>query len=386
MVTIMDNGAARNALDAHGERIGVLSASRWPADEARRWHDEQPWLCGFNFLPSTAVNFIDMWQAFSFDAETIERELGYAAGIGFNTLRTNLPFSVWEIERDGLLERIDRFLAIADGLGLKTMLCLMDDCGFSGEDPIVGLQYDPVPGVHNSRAVASPGRSIVMAPARWPDLAAYVRSVVSRFADDRRVLAWDLYNEPGNLMIFKEAGERVFDPALEPLSFELMLEAFAWCRAIAPTQPLTVAGWHVPLSVPGVNGPHVFYEHPIDSAAFALSDVVSFHAYVPASWMARIIQGLRRFDRPLFCTEWMARHAGSRIADQLPLLKNERVGAWQWGLVNGRTQTHIPWPMIKCSDHSEAMWFHDLLSGDGTPFDAAEIVQIQNLCASKFSV
>lgn len=356
------------------ERIDLLRCRRWSEETACVWYEERPWLCGFNFLPSTAVNFIEMWQAASFDAETIERELGWARKIGFNTLRTNLPFDVWRADRDGLMQRVDRFLAIAEANGISTMLCLMDDCGFSGNGPALGAQPDPIPGVHNSRAVASPGRRVVMTPSAWGEVEAYVRDTVSRFAADPRILAWDVYNEPGNLMIFAPDGEHSFASELGAFSHRLLVEAFSWCREIAPTQPLTVAAWRVPSY--GAE-PETFYDNDIDRTALALSDVVSFHAYTSAGRVAGIIDQLRGIGRPILCTEWMARHADSRIKDQLSLFRSQHVGAWQWGLVNGRTQTHIPWPaMMATHMEEESAWFHDLLRADGTPYSPDEVLEI----------
>ena len=315
-----------------------------------------------------------MWQATSFDVVTIERELGWAREIGFNTLRTNLPFDVWRSDRNGLVERIDRFLAITEANGISTMLCLMDDCGFSGDGPALGVQPDPIPGVHNSRAVASPGRRVVMTPSAWDEVEAYVRDMVGRFAADPRILAWDIYNEPGNLMIFALDGEHSFATELGAFSHRLLVEAFSWCRDIAPTQPLTVAAWRVPSY--GAE-PETFYDNDSDRTALALSDVVSFHAYTSAARVAKIIDQLRGAGRPILCTEWMARHAGSQIKDQLSLFHSERVGAWQWGLVNGRTQTHVPWPaMMSKYAEDENVWFHDLLCTDGTPYSLDEIREI----------
>ncbi|EOJ9651489.1 1,4-beta-xylanase, partial [Enterobacter roggenkampii] len=143
---------------------------QWSREQAQAWYQQKGWLCGFNYLPSTAVNWTDIWQAETFDAATIERELGWAAEAGYNTLRINLPFIVWEHDRDGLMARIDRFLTIADGHGFSTMLTLMDDCGFSGDEPYLGPQKPPVPGKHNSQAAASPGRDKVCDPDCWADI------------------------------------------------------------------------------------------------------------------------------------------------------------------------------------------------------------------------
>lgn len=196
---------------------------QWSKAQAQAWYQQKGWLCGFNYLPSTAVNWTNIWQQETFDAETIDRELGWAAEAGYNTLRINLPFIVWEDDRDGLIARIDKFLTLADSRGFSTMLTLMDDCGFSGDEPYLGPQKPPVPGKHNSQAAASPGRDKVCDPDCWPHIERYIRDVVRQFRDDSRVLLWDLYNEPGNRGIFATGTQEVqYDAKLETCAHELM--------------------------------------------------------------------------------------------------------------------------------------------------------------------
>ena len=355
-----------------------LQDRRWTAERACAWASERPWHCGFNFLPSTAVNFLEMWRAETFDPATIERELGWASEIGFNALRTNLHYLDWRHDRDGLICRVGRFLDIAGRHGIGSMLCLFDDCEFSGEPPAWGPQPGPRPNVHNGRAIGSPGRRLVADRAEWPRLQAYVQDVIGRFARDPRVLVWDLYNEPANRMIFADAGsQRVHCESLEPASQALMHATFAWAREVAPDQPLTVAPWRI-----GAMGGEA-YGHPIDRDALALSDVVSFHAYCSLPHLKFLVEALERLGRPIFCTEYMARTVQSRIADQLPLLRDRKVGAFQWGLVKGRTQTHLPWPGIPidlgASDAAAQEWFHDILTEEGHPYCPIEVETIRTL-------
>lgn len=356
--------------------VELVARDRWSVDRAHQWAQARPWHCGCNFLPSSAVNFLEMWHGPSFDRATIRRELGWAAELGLNALRTNLPFLVWRHDRDGLLARIEDFLDIANGHGLATVLCLFDDCGFSGEEPVFGAQPDPIPGVHNSRAVASPGRNLVMDRTVWPELEHYVTDVIERFKNDPRILFWDLYNEPGNGMVFTADGLGDISEALEPHSHALMLESFGWTRKVAPAQPLTVAAWRT-----SPTGSDPGYASAIDTDALELSDIISFHAYLPLERTDRIIAGLARRGRPIFCTEWMARAATSRIADQLELMRCREVGCFHWGLVRGRTQTHLPWPeaLLGGGTHDGTTWFHDLLEPDGSAHDPKEIALIRAL-------
>ena len=353
-------------------------ADRWSTTKAQDWWDQQSWVCGFNYLPSTAVNFLEMWMADRFDRETIARELRWASDIGYNSTRINLHYLVWKYDRDGLLERLDWFLACAAGLGLSVMPVLFDDCGFGGSEPVYGPQPDPVAGIHNSRAVASPGRAAVMDRAQWPLFEAYVKDVLSRFASDPRVLAWDLYNEPGNGMIFCHDGSfKVYDPALSEHSRDLMIQSFQCAREVAVSQPLTVAAWRTPPA--GIQTPA--YDNEIDQLALSLSDIITFHAYCDREHASRYIAQLTALGRPMLSTEWMARTIGSRIEDQLALYHDAKVGCYHWGFVRGRTQTHLPWPSMLESYHGRQReqgeapmeWFHDVLEPDGSPYDPREI-------------
>jgi hypothetical protein len=355
---------------------------RWSAERANAWWDEQPWICGVNFLPSTAVNFLEMWLDEAFDRSTIERELGWASDIGFNAIRVNLHFLVWQHDRDGLLERFDWLLTVASSVGIRTVPCFFDDCGFGGFEPRYGAQPNPIPGVHNSRAVASPGRAALSDASIVGALETYVCEFVARHADDERILFWDLYNEPGNRMIFSENGAETYEPDISAASLRLMRNAFAWARSASPSHPLTVGAWTTQTS----GSDDQPYQTEIDQTAIALSDIVSFHAYWNAQRVRAIIDFLAREGRPMICTEWMARTVGSRIEDQLSVFRQNEVGCFQWGFVNGRTQTHLPWPSELLEAHGGVVakdgWFHDLLNRNGQPYDPEEIAVVRSLATA----
>jgi hypothetical protein len=345
---------------------------RWSEADANAWWRARPWLCGFNFLPSTAVNFIEMWHRDSFDAATIERELGWAAGLGFNAFRINLHYLVWKHDRDGLLDRLDRVMGIGAAVGIDAIPVLFDDCGFGGAEPDYGPQPDPVPGVHNSRAVASPGRAMLYDGAERHGFERYVADIVGRFRTDPRVAFWDLYNEPGNRMIFGPSGADLYLPDFSDQSLALVRRSFAVARDQEPCQPLTVGAWSTPVA--GVLD--AAYETVIDRTALDLSDILTFHAYLSTEKVADIIAALETRDRPMICTEWMARPVGSRIGDQLEMFHSRDVGCVQWGLVQGRTQTWLPWPEELVAAHGgdadRSVWFHDILFPSGEPYDASE--------------
>ncbi|WP_108783195.1 1,4-beta-xylanase [Pontivivens insulae] len=352
--------------------------ARWSEDDAKAWWARQPWICGFNFLPSSAVNFIEMWHPPTFDRAGIERELGWAADIGFNAMRFNLPFVGWQEDREGLLNRVDAVLEIGHRLGIRSVPCLFDDCEFGGSVPVWGPQQEPIAGVHNSRAVASPGRILLQDTSLFDDFERYVQDVITRYGNDPRVLFWDLYNEPGNRMEFDATGysrSAIGDPAV---SLELMERSFLWARALNPTAPLTVAAWTTPLPDEDAHP----YQTEIDRVALLQSDIVTFHAYWNRAKVEEFIAYLEVLDRPMLCTEWMARAIDSRIEDQLGLFRERGIGCFQWGMVKGRSQTELPWPRELVAAHggniTKHEWFHDLLHRDGTPYLPTEIATIRS--------
>ena len=322
---------------------------RWTPEQATNWYNALPFLLGVNYLPATAINSTEMWQAETFDTETIRRELDWASQIGVNALRVFLPFLVWEADEAGFLTRFAAFLALAAEKKIWVMPIFFDDCAFAGKEPFLGKQDDPLPGVHNSGWTPSPGTRLADAPSEWHRLEAYVRSFIGAFRTDARILAWDVYNEPGN----EGRGNR---------SLPLLEAAFDWARGADPMQPITVAIWNETLT-------------DLNRVSLDRSDISSFHRYEPWEQTRAAIEICRRAapGRPVLCTEWMSRTLGSHVETHLPGFQAEQVGCFAWGLVNGRTQTHFPWGWS--ADKGEPdVWFHDLLRADGSPYSASEAV------------
>ncbi len=315
---------------------------RWETEKANAWYRSLPWLVGCNFIPSSAINQLEMWQAETFDMATIERELGWAAGLGMNTVRVFLHDLAWEADANGFKARLDRFLGCSAKLGIRTLLVIFDDC-WNG-NPRTGKQPEPVPGVHNSGWLQSPGVSAVNDPATWPRLERYVRDVVGTFRQDDRIVMWDLYNEPGNTQ-------------QNELTLPLLCKGFEWARAVEPSQPLTSGVW--------------CENACLTTFQTEASDVITFHNYSDADNLISQIVKLRQYGRPLICTEWL-RRGHSDVATCLPVFHRERVGCCNWGLVSGKTQTIYPWGSTEGSPEPR-LWFHDLLKSNGTPFNPEEI-------------
>lgn len=340
---------------------------RWTVSKARDWYARQPWLVGANYATSTAINQLEMFQAETFDPVTIDRELGWAHDrFGMNTVRVYLHDLLWLQDPEGFKVRLEQFLTIADRHGIRPILVLFDSCW--NPDPKLGAQHWPVPGVHNSGWLQSPGRRDLVDPANDARFRAYVEGIVGAHARDPRVLAWDIWNEPDN-----PGGGSYNDDQLkdEVRRVEALLpQAFAWARAQNPIQPLTSGVWIGPDWSPGAAS-----LTKIQRIQLAESDVITFHNYEwPEVFEARIAQ-LRPYGRPLICTEWLARGNGSNVETILPIGRRENVGMINWGLVDGDTQTRLPWDSWErpYTLQEPTIWFHDLMRRDGSPYRLREI-------------
>jgi len=349
----------------------VASRARWSAERARSWHAEAGWLVGCNFTPSTAGNQFELWQAATFDPATIDRELGFASGLGFNSIRLFLHDLLWTLDGDAFLGRIDEVLAIASGHGIGVMPVLFD--GVWHPHPRPGPQPEPRPGVHNSTWVQGPGAAVLADPSRWDALRPYVEAVVERFGGDPRVQVWDLFNEPDQRNALPYAHLEIRRKSSK--ADGLLNRVFDWCEAIDPDQPLTAGVFT------GVSG-SVERVSALNRTMLSRSDVISFHCYSPRGRLEATIDHLAAYDRPMLCTEWLARPLGSTV-DLLEVFADRNVGAYCWGLVDGRTQTKYPWTSWVRPTTGDRRWFHELFRDDGLPYDDAEAALIQRITSAR---
>jgi len=337
---------------------------RWSEARANTWYAKQPWLVGSNYTPATAINELEMWQAETFDPQRIDLEFGWAESLGFNTMRVFLHDLLWQQDAAGFRKRIDTFLGIAEKHHIKILFVLFDSCW--DPHPQLGKQHAPRPGVHNSGWVQSPGAVGLQDPTQLPRLEGYAKGVVGAFAKDQRVLGWDVWNEPNN----KNSGSYAEgEPSNKfDLVLALLPKVFAWAREAGATQPLTSGVWEGDWSSPEKLG-------PMEKIQLELSDVISFHNYAPPEDFEKHVRWLRQYHRPLLCTEYMARPAGSTFEAILPLAKKEHVAAINWGLAAGKTQTYYPWdswehPYV---GREPAVWFHEVFRTDGQPYSQKEV-------------
>jgi hypothetical protein len=264
------------------------------------------------------------------------------------------------------------FLTIAAKHGIRPMFVLFDSVWDPSPQP--GPQRAPKPGVHNSGWVQGPGAKALTDSSQQPRLEAYVKGVVGAFGQDSRVLAWDLWNEPDNM---NNSSYRKLEPANKiALVEELLPKVFAWARAARPLQPLTSGVWQ------GDDWSVDDKLSKVDRIQLDNSDVISFHDYNdPAKFESRI-RALQRFRRPILCTEYMARGNKSTFEGSMPVALKYGVAVYNWGLVQGKTQTHLPWDSWKqpyTGGREPAVWFHEVFRNNGTPYKEGEVQLIRKL-------
>ena len=329
----------------------IAPAKIWSAEKANAWYQQHKWITGANYLPATAINQLEMWQAETFDTATINRELGWAENIGFNAMRVFLHSVVWKTDAEGFKKRITQYLGIADRHRIKTMFVFFDDCW--NKIPKAGKQPDPKPGIHNSGWMQDPGQPMSNDTTLFPGLEKYVKDVMTTFSKDKRILLWDLYNEPGN------SGKR-------DSSLPLLTKVFQWAREVAPEQPITAGLW-------------AWDFEKLNAFQLQNSDIVTYHDYEEPQWHQRVIELLKASGRPLICTEYMARIRNSRFSNILPLLKKQNVGAINWGFVSGKSNTIYAWDTPIPDGGQPIEWFHDIFFPDGKPYRQDEVNLIKKL-------
>ncbi len=327
----------------------------WSKSQAITWQTENGWLRGCNFIPSSAINQLETWQEESFDPKTIDKELGWAEDIGMNCMRVYLHHLAWEIDKTGFKNRMNEYLKIADSHGIKTIFVFFDDCWNATYK--AGKQPNPKPGVHNSGWVRDPGDLLFEKPELMAELEEYVKDILTTFKADQRIALWDLYNEPGN-------------SGYENKSIPLLKNAFQWGWEIRPSQPLSAGIWNNKLK-------------ELNKIQLENSDVVTYHNYSNPKNHQHAIDTLKTYGRPLVCTEYMARRFNSLFSNIMPLLKKENVGAINWGLVAGKTNTKYAWGQPIPDGSEPALWFHEIFRKDGTPYKQAEVDVIKELTGKK---
>lgn len=329
---------------------GGLPGGRWEERRIWTWYDQLGPVKGVNYIPRTAVNSVEMWMKETFDPETIDEELGWARGLGYNSIRVQLQFVVWQADPEGFLERVDQLLDLAAGHGLRMVPVLFDDLNRAGQPPRIGPQPEPVPDAHNARWVSSPAPEAVTDRSQWPELEQYVKGVMGEFRRDGRILYWDLYNNAGNSGLWEK-------------TLPLMDQTFNWARSVDAAQPLAVSAWRK-------------FGSAMAARKLERSDLVTFQSFESVETVEAQLQLLQRYQRPIICSDWLVRQAGSDFEQLLPLFAAYRVGWFNCGLVSGKTQLQVQEARFR-SEQKPDLWQQGMLHADGTPYDRKEAELVQ---------
>jgi hypothetical protein len=338
-------------LPAGAQQAGI----QWSKEKAWKWYNDNPWFCGFNYIPANAINYTAMWDKTNFSPDAIERELTLAETTGFNSVRVVLQFIVWEEDPAYFRDVFGKFLAICTRHKIKVMPAFFDDCVFgTNKDPNLGKQPEPFEGWYAWAWSPSPGHTMVVDTTTYPRLEKYIKDVIGTFKNDPSILAWDLYNEPTN-------------GGLGSKSLPLVRGVFKWAREINPSQPLTIGTWN--------------NNQELNNIIFANSDVITFHSYNKKEEVEKMIQTLNKQERPMICTEWLNRPRGSTVESVLPVFFAEKVGCLHWGLVNGKTQTDLPWGHRPGDGPYIRIWQHDLYTEDFKMYSPYELELFKSFIA-----
>jgi hypothetical protein len=342
-----------------GSAAAMAQSPQWTPAAAADWYSRQPWIVGSNYIQSNTVNQLEMWQQDTFDMDRIDLELGWAESLGLNTLRVSLDNMVWEQSAGSFHRRIDKLLNLVEKHKMRVIFVLFDSVG--DPYPELGRQHQPKPGVRDSLWMQSPGAKGLTDPKELQKALLYAEDVVATYSIDKRVLAWDVWNEPDNTNLGR------FNSSEPPNKTErlraILPEAFRYVRAGNPTQPVTSGLWaNDDWSSKDKLG-------PVERIQVELSDILTFHNYDGPAEFEKRVKWLQAYGRPVVCTGFLARNQGSTMEAILPIAVKYDVGALAGDLVAGKTQRQLPWDSWQqpyVDDRQPKVWVQDLFTSTGT--------------------
>ena len=342
---------------------------RWSEERANEWYAKFGWLRGCNFIPSCCANRLDMMQSYEFEKhfEVAKKELELCKEIGFNSIRLFPEFNVWLYEHDSFMENLERYIALADSLGINVLMGLTSEAVLPRGGKYVPKNFGKQEyawGYHMGRWPLTEEQK-AQEPYHYLELeetsekfAEMIREIVGKYANDERIIVWNVYNEPGII--------------LKDRAIPLLKKMFEICREINPIQPLCA---------------DVFYsyygktETEPERLALELSDVISFHSYMPYDYLIPQLKELKKLNRPIFMTEWLSRVSHNNVKELYPLFYLENIACYCWGFVLGKTQTNEPWESYwdhyysgdPNAKYDFSKWQHDLFRPNYRPYDPEEI-------------
>lgn len=352
---------------------------KWSRQKAWEWYNSQPWIRGCNYMSADCANRIDCWQEYEFEEkfETTRGELALMAELGYNSIRIIPEFFVWDKEHDGFMERFERYIELAAQNGISCMVVLGNDCVPPYEEAVkrmhLGEQHVDW-GYHGGRKVSQHGHfggsgySILDEPENAERYYEFVKEIVEKYKADKRIIIWDVFNEPGN-------------SKRDSMSLPHLKRFFEIIRDIDPIQPLTVAIWSQTTNLDSLKD--------IEKFGLENSDIISYHNYGTYENNIRELKLLKGFDRPIINTEWLNRCGGNTVEELFPLFYLENVGCYNWGFVAGKYQTYEPWNGIwdgykenpRAYDNFDfTKWLHDLYRPNHNPYNPKETELIKRFC------
>ncbi len=350
--------------------------SQWSNEKAWEWYRSLPFLRGSNFIGSDCANRRDFWQSYRHEERlvTAERELALSEKTGFNTVRIIMDFDVYYQEPESYMKVLEDYISLCAKYHQYVMIVLTCEAQLPRgmDEPFVPKklgEQEYALGYHQGRAPLSPEMT-AKAPYHWLERGELVEpfmkmigDTVEKYKDDPRVICWNVYNEPGITIARRSL------PLLEKL--------FAFIRGIGPSQPLTADIWR------GMkNGEPVT---PEEKWSAENSDVISFHSYSPYPKFVLLCEDLKKYGRPLLCTEWLNRINHNDVKEIYPFFYYAGIASYCWGFVVGKTQTNEPWESLwnqyydptKNVDYDFTKWQHDLFRPSLKPYDPKEIELIE---------
>jgi hypothetical protein len=352
--------------------VAIAQTPQWSPSAAADWYARLPWLIGANYLQSNTVNQIEMWQNDTFDGDRIDMELGWAESLGINTLRVSLHQMLWDHDAGALKSRMGKLLTLADKHKMKVIFVLFDS--FGDPYPELGRQRQAKQGVRDSVWAQSPGAKGLIDAQATEKALAYAEELVAWFSIDKRILAWDVWNEPD----FVNTGVYAISepPNKIDLVRKLLPKIFQYARAGSPTQPLTSGLYKGDWSSPSTLS-------PIEKIQIELSDFISFQNYEGPQEFEKRVQWLKAFGRPVMCTGFLARNQGSSVETILPIALKYDVGALVGDLVQGKTMRYLPWDSWQTPyvGREPPVWSQDLFLSTGPLYKKQDADIIRDMIA-----
>jgi hypothetical protein len=364
--------------------ICVTGLESYGSAQARPNYKTVEWqsIRGVNFFPSYASNAHEAWSRF--DAIVVDRELGWARGLGFNSVRVWLSVAAFEKAPSDFNRHLRQFMDLCRKHRLTVMLVLFDCCGIeprtdavpatvyqvyrqflqdsrltTAERELVKTRYQqfaegrgremwvdvgpdsPFDILFWQTWSPNPGLRRLQSKEGWPDLERYVESILELGTQEPLVIAFDMMNEPGCLFDFP--------PGMNRTSAETTVRDFVrhmshYARSKYPTAVLTIGSQSI-------------------SQMKALADettILSFHTYERGAELKSELAEATAFaqsqNKPVLLTEclantdnWLKTHGEESLSsddgqlrhyqETLPVIQRSRIGWYSWGFIAGRMFT-----------------------------------------------